>query len=306
METTLREHLSQHMTANGVSQEAAAKTMGISGSALSSWRNNKYTGDNSRMEGLVVAYMNRQDDIQAETTAVKRDFDFVETSVYERIYKGVELADLQGEIRIIVGASGIGKTTALKHIEEIKQNVILIQVYRGMRKNRFLSKLCKAAKITARGSFDDLFDELAQRLNGSGKLIIVDEAEHLPLDAIDALRRLNDFTDCGVVMTGLPEFYERMRAYQRDYAYVYNRTSIPIKLKHIDDSDAGKMVATMINSPITPSVWNTACMGVGRDLKMIVKESMRIAKLNKVSASDAVEFTAVIEKVRKELGRTAV
>lgn len=299
---TLREDLTQYLTENRISQEASASAMGLSGSALSAWRNEKYNGDNNRVEALVAEYLGREAATAAEIKAFKRDFDFVPTSVYEMIAQGVELAEARGEIRPVLGDSGVGKTTALLHIKSEKKTAIMVQVYKGIRKNRFLGKLCKAAGFSTRGSFDDLFETLVEELNNTGRLIIVDEAEHLPIDALDALRRLNDFTGCGVVLVGLPIFYDLLRR----YPYIYNRTAMPIRLDHLSERDTTLMVKTMLSAVVPSGVWHEACVGVGRDLKMIVLESMRVADLNNIDVSNAQEFTKIISGVKKRLGRVAV
>lgn len=298
---TLREDLTQHLTENRVSQEGAAAAMGISGSALSAWRKEKYNGDNSRVDALVEEYLDRTAATEVEVRAFKRDFDFVPTSVYEKIRSGVELAEARGEIRPVLGDSGVGKTTALLHIREQKQTAIMVQVYKGIRKNRFLGKLCKAAGFSTKGSFDDLFETLVEELSGTGRLIIVDEAEHLPVDALDALRRINDFTGCGIVLVGLPIFCELLRR----YPYIYNRTAMPIRLERLNDKDTARMVDTMLKVSVPTMVWHQACDGVGRDLKMIVLESMRVADLNGIDASNGAELVKIITGVKKRLGRIA-
>lgn len=295
----LRNQLSEHLERNRISQEAAAAGMGISGSALSAWRKEKYNGDNARIDALVVEYLGRQVATAVEVGTFKRDFDFVETTVYDLIRSGVDLAEARGEIRPVLGISGIGKTTALKQIRDEKQTAIFVQVYKGIRKNRFLSKVCKAAGISDKGTFDDLFESLADQLSGTGRLIIIDEAEHLPIDALDAVRRINDFTGCGIVLVGLPIFYELLRR----YPYIYNRTAMPIRLDRLKKQDVSKMIDTMCPNEVPAEVWHQACAGVGRDLKMIALESMRVASLNGVDMTDTGAMIRIINQVTKELGR---
>ncbi len=295
----LRDQLSEHLERNRISQEAAAAGMGISGSALSAWRKEKYNGDNARIDALVVEYLGRQVATAVEVGTFKRDFDFVETTVYDLIRSGVDLAEARGEIRPVLGISGIGKTTALKQIRDEKQTAIFVQVYKGIRKNRFLSKVCKAAGISDKGTFDDLFESLADQLSGTGRLIIIDEAEHLPIDALDAVRRINDFTGCGIVLVDLPVFYELLRR----YPYIYNRTAMPIRLDRLKKQDVSKMIDTMCPNEVPAEVWHQACAGVGRDLKMIALESLRVASLNGVDMTDTGAMIRIINQVTKELGR---
>lgn len=295
----MRAELNRWLESTKMSQEAAASAMGISGAALSAWRKGKYAGDNAKVEALVSEFLSRQSAMVKETNAFKRDFDFVETSVYEAIRKGVELTEARGEIRPVLGRSGIGKTTALAHIREQKQSAIFVEVYKGIRKNRFLAKICKAAGLNSKGTFDDLFETIVEQLNGTGRLIIIDEAEHLPIDALDAVRRINDFTGCGIVLVGLPIFYKMLCR----YPYIYNRTAMPVRLDILTDRDAETMVETMLKSDIPSQVWHKACGGIGRDLKMIVIESLRVARLNGVNTSDVSSMIDVINAVGKELGR---
>lgn len=180
--------------------------------------------------------------------------------------------------------------------------MIFVQVYRGMRKNRFLSKLCKAAGLNVRGSFDDLFEELTDKLQGSGRLIVIDEAEHLPIDAIDAVRRLNDFTGCGVVLCGLPVMLDMLRSYQREYAYIYNRTAISVQLTLLNEEDTRKLISTVMDGEVRCEVWHKASKGIGRDLRIICFEALRIAKLNNIAVKSD-KFDRLINTVAKDLGR---
>lgn len=300
---TLKTQLTEHLTTNNISQSAAAKAMGLSGPTLSDWRNDKYRGDNSRIESLVADYINRQVNTQAQTSQIKLDFDFVMTSNIEKAFKGADLVEAYGDIRPMIGVSGVGKTTALKAIQEVKPSAILVQVYKGIRKNRFLAKLCREADIEARGSFDDLFEALCEKLKGTGRLIMVDEAEHFPIDAIDALRRINDFTGCGLLMAGLPMFYAQLKEYQRQYGYVYNRMSIPIVLNLITKDDTRRLISTICPESLPVEIWHQAAGGVARDLKFIAREAVRVAQLNGVPTGDTPTMTKIVNQVTKELGR---
>lgn len=300
----LREKFENHLKECGFSQEGVAKALGISGAMLSSWRKGTYKGDNGRIDALVEAYLTRVANLAEKSEGVRRDFDFVETSVYGNIVKGIELAEIRGSIRVVTGDSGVGKTTALKQLKQRNESMILLQAYPGIRKNRVLAKLAKEAGFTLRGTFDDLFEGLTERLEGSGRLIAVDEAEHLPIEAVDAIRRLNDFTGCPVVLVGLPVFYDMLRGYQHDYAYVYNRISMPIRSERLVAEDVARMVGTVLACDVDVKVWMEACGGIGRDLKEVVLESIRVAGVNGIRPEETEKFLKVIRRVIKELSRT--
>lgn len=303
MTTNLRERFEDFLKRSGQSQEGIAKSLGISGSAVSTWRKGAYKGDNERVESLINTYLDRQESMEKESKGMKEDFDFVPTSVYENVIKGADAARLRHGIRVVTGESGVGKTTALDHLKSEDKSMILLKAYAGIRKNRVLSKLCREAGLSGRGSFDDCFEELVARLDGTNRLIAIDEAEHLPIDAVDAIRRLNDFARVPVVFVGLPKFIEILRTYQYEYAYVYNRISIPVDTDKLNDEDIERMVATVIDFEIPTGVWQKACRGIGRDLRELVLESLRIARLNGVTPGNNQDFIDVIEVVKKQLGR---
>ena len=303
MTTNLRERFEDFLKRSGQSQEGIAKSLGISGSAVSTWRKNAYKGDNGRVESLINIYLDRQESMEKESKGMKEDFDFVPTSVYENVIKGAAVARVRHGIRVVIGKSGVGKTTALKQIKADDESVILLKAYPGIRKNRVLAKLCREAGLSGRGSFDDCFEELCTRLNGTGRLIAIDESEHLPIDAVDAIRCLNDFAGVPIIFAGLPKFLEILRTYQYEYAYVYNRISIPVETGILNSDDVERLVATVTDCGVLNDVWVKACVGIGRDLRELVLESLRVAKLNGVTPGNNPDFLDLIEVVRVQLGR---
>lgn len=296
-----------HLLAVGeFSQSEAAKAMGLSNGTVSTWRRSKYSGDNSRIEKLVENFLSKYNEIKKELKNYKRDFDFVETSVYRQLEAGFTITDLRGEIRVAIGASGIGKTTAIKHLQENDKTIILVEAYKGMQRNRLMVKIANGAGWRLDGKFDNMFSRLVSRLEGTNRPIIIDEAEHLNVQGLDALRRINDFTGCPILLCGMPILLKNLQDFQQDYGYIYNRTSIPIVLDPLTAEDTDKMIATMLANDLPPQVWHSACRGIGRDLKMIVLESMRVADMNSITMSDKERFTQVIQAVTKKLGRTYI
>lgn len=291
LKTTLKEHILA-----GNPQSDVARAMNVSITTLSLWLNDKYKGNNGRIEELAAGYLDKIAAQGEEGVKFKKDFDFVETGNFVKIASAVRLATAWGDMRIVTGESGFGKTTALKRIKADDETVILVECYKGMRKNRFMAKLALAAGVKAKGSFDVLFEAICEALDGSKRVILIDECEHLPIEAIDAVRRINDFCGCGVVLVGLPVFLSLLK--RPEYSYIYNRTAIPVQLKALNDYDIQGMIGTMCSWEVPVSLWTSCSKGRGRDLRIIAQESMRVALLN--PEADKAE---VIEAVTKQLGR---
>lgn len=305
--TKVAELLKQFLeTHQDFTQTRVAASISVSVSALNAYMKGTYKGDNAKIEKAVSYFLEAQKEAGAETGRFKKDFDFVPTSLYEDVLRTVNLAEYRGEIRTITGISGLGKTTAIEHIKQDREaSMILVRCYPGIRKNRLFKKLCIEAGIEANGTFDDSFEDLCARLKGTGRIMAFDEAEHLSIETVDAVRRINDFTGCGIVFIGLPAFYNALQNNQRDYAYVYNRTSLPMKLKKNNAADLARMASTMIAADIPAKVYENACAGVGRDLRIILLEALRVAAENGIETSDIAAFSTVIERVKSNLGRKA-
>lgn len=285
-------------------QTRVAASIGVSVSALNAWIKDTYKGDNDRVTKAITRFLEAQHEAGIEIGTFKKDFDFVKTSVYDEILECAKLAEYRGEMRAVTGISGIGKTTSLRKIvEEREGSALLAECYAGMRKNRLMMKLCEAAGISASGRFDDMFEYLVSHLHGSGRLIVIDEAEHLPVEALDAVRRIHDFTGCGVLICGHPRFYENLKRYQDKYAYIYNRLSIPTSLKKLSKEDATALAETMCSNDVPGSVWLKSCDGIGRDLKIIVHEAMRLARDSGIETTDTLGFKTLVGKVSKKLNR---
>jgi hypothetical protein len=78
-----------------------------------------------------------------------------------------------------------------------------------------------------------------------------------------------------------------------------------MKLKKNTASDLGRMAATMITAELPEKVYENSCNGVGRDLRIILLEALRVAAENGIETSDVAAFSAVIDKVKSNLGRKA-
>ncbi len=301
--SNLQHELKSWLSSNSSwSQTKVAQKLALSGGALSSWLNGKYKGDVSKIDKAVSAFLEGQKVAQEDRNTFANDFEFCETSVYLKIEEDADLAEHRGEMRVVTGLSGIGKTTALKHIQEQRTGMLLIECYQGMNKQTILRQICRQLGVDTKGTYSVLFDRVTDNLIGSHRLIAIDEAEHLSFTTIDTIRRVHDFTGCGVLMVGHPRFYRELKSNQRDYAYLYNRLSLPLHLETLKKDDIKQLVKTVFDTDMNFDTFFTACGGIGRDLKIVVRESMRVAKINHIEYSDS-KFGQIVNTVAKHLGR---
>lgn len=129
---------------------------------------------------------------------------YVPTSISEDIYQSIRNAHLTSSISIEYGDAGIGKTRAArKYMADNPHGTVMVTANPCNGSNAaFLRLLCRALGISPRSSAD-MFDDCSDRLRGK-KVLIIDEAQHLKIKAIETIRSLWDLpeTELGIVMIG--------------------------------------------------------------------------------------------------------
>jgi DNA transposition AAA+ family ATPase len=124
-------------------------------------------------------------------------------------------------------------------------------------------------------------DEVIDRLRGSGRLVIIDEAEHLPVRALDLVRRINDKAGCGILFCGLKRFMESLRVKQADFAYLWSRVAFRVVVDGLNVQDAELMVKEVI--PGANGLCKTfyeESHGNGRILAKLIGRTVRMCQLN--------------------------
>lgn len=152
-----------------------------------------------------------------------------QTACMNEVYFAAHYAQSCGDISLIYGEAGLGKTFSLRqYAAEKKDEVIYIEL-RDCDKStkgvceRILEVIGKSRRGNDRALVNTIIDYLRER----PKLIIIDEAQHLLLKAIENLRAINDATETGMVLCGNPTVYDQMHGRgQAHFAQLYSRIGI--------------------------------------------------------------------------------
>ena len=110
------------------------------------------------------------------------------------------------------GDAGAGKTTALRYYAETNTGVIFITANACTTSaTAVLSLICQQVGRQVPGRKAALMNTLVEQLVGTNRLIIIDEADHLSLDALQAVRNLNDLAGVGIVLSGNDKIYRQIK-----------------------------------------------------------------------------------------------
>ncbi|ANX76108.1 ATPase [Neisseria meningitidis] len=225
----LQQKLAEFKAKSGMNQTQLARGIGTSPASISMYLNGTYAekgGNYETIEPKIEAFLEMQDSKAQREELV---LGFVSTKTTRRIAEVMRDAHEAGEIAVIYGQAGLGKTQAVKNYCE-KHGAILIEANPSFTALVLMKKLAASVKLTTSGTLNDLFEETAYRLGGSERLIVVDEAENLPQRALEIVRRLHDETGCGLVLSGMPRLVANLRGKHGELVQLYSRVSVALNL----------------------------------------------------------------------------
>lgn len=226
----LQARLEQFIAEAG-SQTKAAAQIGYSTATLSTYLKGKYEGDVKAVEAKLKEFF----DVRDAADAYRADApDYVPTSISEQVYQSIRLCHLKGGLAIECGDAGIGKTKAAqKYAADYPASTVYVTAnpcVSGV--TAFLKLLCRELQLPT-GRKDDMWFALDEQFRGGKKVVVVDEAQNLPIKTIEALRALFDSNpSLGIIFVGnletVTNCYGRGKA---AFAQLRNRNKRP-KVRH--------------------------------------------------------------------------
>lgn len=231
------QHRLEDFVAEAGSQTKAARAIGMSDSVISQYRRSAYDkGNIPDVEAKLTEFFTLRDEKQAaaekaEPFAPVVDA-YIHTSISEDVYRAIRYTQLNKGIAVLHGDAGIGKTKAAEqYVLDYPGTTLYLQVSPVTGSlGSFLKMLSRALHISEGRSKLDMILNIRERLDGTDRVIIVDEAQHLKLSALEEIRTLTDpnmitgKAGIGIVLIGNTEVYDRMRGRQQaSFAQLYSR-----------------------------------------------------------------------------------
>ena len=223
----LQQQLRDYIKSAG-SQSKAAAALGWSTAALSTYLSDKYQGNLENLErSLQEAFGNKSAAEQLKSADVSGVYK--STSISKGVYETIRLCHLKGGLAIECGDAGIGKTMACrKYADDYPTTAIYVTVNPCLvTLNAFLKLLCRVMKIQASGRKDEMWFRLADSFAGERKVLIIDEAQHLPIKTIESIRAFFDNNPMlGICLVGNIETVTNTGKRKEAFAQIRNRTKL--------------------------------------------------------------------------------
>jgi len=280
----LREELKILQKEKKYSLAYMARAMNISSATLHLWLNNNYAGNVKKIDDAVSNF------IQIEKLRNGRIRpDFVQTSIVDDVFEVAKTCHVENEIGVCCGNAGLGKTFAVKKYAIDNPGVILIEADLGYTPRVLFSEIHKKLGYDGCGTIHAMFTDIIDKLKSSGRLIIIDEAEHLPYKSLELLRRIYDKAQVGILLVGMPRLIMNLKGEKRQYAQLYSRVGIAVRLNPLTKEDITAIISSVIpdNTSIYPALSEYSA-GNTRVLTKLLVRAVRIARLNNMEVDNEV------------------
>lgn len=222
---TIQSELSELMGRKGYSQTQVARAIGKSCAVVSQYLQGKYAGDTRAIDELVTGFIAREAEKDKSRRITAR---YIPTVTSRKGMEVIRLAHLDGEINVIYGDAGLGKTMMLREYAATHRDAILIEADPGYTARVVLEELCARLGLNRRGNMHELSESCITALRESGRLLMVDEAENLPYRALETLRRIHDKAGIGIILAGMPRLIINLKGKRGEYKQLFSRVGLAL------------------------------------------------------------------------------
>lgn len=222
----LLEKIEELQKNENLSQNAVAKKIGISATALSQIKKGTYSANPDGFFEIISAYF----DVKKMAESVYSEVDYADTSISRQVCEIVSICQIKGGISVIAGDAGIGKTKGVqKFISDHPTNSFLITINPCLTNIKYLLQEI-ADKIGANQEHcvNEIWHSIVKKIP-DGTVLIFDEAQHLTAKAIEVLRSFSDYFNekkqtLGICFVGNIETVSRIGGKKAEFAQITNRT----------------------------------------------------------------------------------
>lgn len=303
-DTDLREQLRLVQSADrSLTQTQIARETGLSPSAVNQWLKGVYAGDNDSIETKMRTWLDAYHQRRATGSRMPTAPAWVDTTIGQRVIGALAYAHTAGDIAMIYGAAGLGKTKAIEHYAASGLNVWIATMSPSTSGVvPAMQEICAALDISAQGGASVMRRTVARRVRSTGGLLVVDEAQNLSNAALEEIRTIHDATGIGIVFVGNEEMYARLTSGTRA-AYLdrlRSRVGKRLPLRKASEADIVSLIAAW---GIADSKCRTKLIEIGRTpgaLRTLTKV-LRLASMHALAAQKAVCCDTIAQAWR-ELG----
>jgi DNA transposition AAA+ family ATPase len=242
----VRANVLEAIKADRASRSKVATEAGIPEGTFGPWLNVKYEGDNIKLARQAQRWLDLREE-RLEQAGIMPEAPVWQPTVTAKKMLGIlSRAQMIGDLVVIGCGAGVGKSVTSGQYRSTRPNVYLATMRQSTRGvNTSLQALLSAmGEPNPRGTPLALSERIIDKVKGANALIIIDEAQHLSVQAIEEMRSIHDVTGCGLAFVGDERLFTIFQGTRSgEFAQLHSRMGYRLKQSKPDALDAALLTA---------------------------------------------------------------
>ncbi len=296
------------MDRRGLSIKRASREIGVSSSRLSRWLAEKYTGDVPRVTALVGAWLTTAQESAARSLEAAGLDVFAETGSASEVMDALACAQANGDMALVYGPSGRGKTRAAEHYCATNAGVVRMEATEAMSTMAgFLGCVAEAlGGHRDHGSGLEAERAIIDDLRGRRALLIIDQAHTLKPFLLNELCSIRNISRAGVALIG----EEKLRGAVARCPSILGRIAMRVDLRVLPAADVAAIAAGPLRRQPSAAETRRLTRAASGDsglhtLRRILADAWRLARYEGRDGIDADCLRTAIESVIEQEGSDA-
>lgn len=278
----LRGFVREHMAQRGVSQAQVSREAEIADSTLSQFLSGTYRGNTQEIARKLARWLSARNEEATLRSLAPPEPTFTQTPTTDKVIGVLRGAQALGDIGLVTGPAGVGKTAGALKYQTISTRTVMATASPAISSAVGILKVLLSRAPGNRGHALAKLDLTIQAREtfGAGWLIIIDEAQHLQVEALEELRAIHDETKAGLVLMGNNSVLSRIEGNARSpaFAQLFSRAGIRVTLKGNAPEEITAVAATMgVTDPTVLA--QVQEIGAKDNLRVVVK-ALRLAQMS--------------------------
>ena len=206
----LQDRIREELQKVGMTQARIGREADISDAVLCRWLKGKYKGRTDIMERKLEAWLaGSEKELGVED---RKNDNWIPTPTGENIINTLTHAQAVADVTVIYGGAGLGKTAALRRYAATHPNVWVVTASPATcRVNAILEETAVALGMDNAPSWTSrLYRKIIEKMRETNGLLIIDEAQHLQVNALETVRALHDEAEIGLALVGNEVVFSRL------------------------------------------------------------------------------------------------
>lgn len=182
---------------------------------------------------------------------------------------------LNSSIGMVTGSAGLGKTTAIQRYAAMQDQAIYVLYMEGYTLSMLIRKIAYELTGFNRRTFDNNLAIIREATSIYRKLIIIDEADRMPIRIIESLRNINEYCGAPILLVGEESLASRLETIPRLKSRI-RKPEIVFKPINVVDVATYYQIATGLDISGSPEVCQQLLRWAGRDFRTLVNDAQHI------------------------------